>query len=190
MPEISIRWSEHEATKPYARPFAVRFHGDGGALLGAVATSGADLLYYRQFQLAVLSLCGELYRESAVETHADPQRAWLDRLGTLLPAVPETLRLQPVSTFDHDQGRAFHVETVGLDAAVHLPPGAVIDYQEFQATLAHRSGHLFRDAGLEGEDDTAKRQALWLDRVETMLERPRDPDLMAEIWPWRSTTPR
>ena len=188
MPQISVRWSEHEAAKPYARPFAVRFH-DAGALLGAVATSGADLLYYRQFQLAVLSLTGELFREPGVEASADPQRAWLDQLASLLPVAPQTLRLRPVSTFDHDRGRAFHVEVDGLDTAVHLQPPAVIDYQEFQATLAHRAGCIYRDSDVEDEDDAGRRQARWLDRVETMLERPGANDLMAEAWPWRSTIP-
>ena len=188
MPQISVRWSEHEAVKPYARPFAVRFH-DGDALLGAIATSGADLLYYRQFQLAVLSLAGELFRDAAVETSGDPQRAWLDQLTTLLPQAAQTLRLRPVSTFDHDHGRAFHLEVDGLGTSIHLQPAAVIDYQEFQATVAHRAGCIYRDRDVEDEEDPSRRQARWLDRLATMLERPTADDLMAEAWPWRSTTP-
>ena len=61
MPAISVRWSEQEARKPYARPFMVSFTDDAGEPSGAVAVSGADLLYYRQFQTAVLALAGELF---------------------------------------------------------------------------------------------------------------------------------
>jgi hypothetical protein len=188
MPQISIRWSEHEAGKPYARPFAVRFH-EREAMLGAVATSGADLLYYRQFQLSVLSLCGELFRDPAIESHADPQRAWLDRLGELLPPAPEALRLRPASTFDHDRGRTFHIEADGLPTSVHLPTASLIDYQEFQATIAHKGGCLFRARQVEDEEEPSRRQALWLDVLETILERPQAADLMAESWPWRSAIP-
>jgi hypothetical protein len=50
MPAISVRWSEQEARKPYARPFMVSFTDDAGGSLGAVAVSGSDLLYHRQFR--------------------------------------------------------------------------------------------------------------------------------------------
>jgi len=47
MPAITVRWSEQEARKPYARPFMVSFAGDDGEVIGSVAVSGADLLYHR-----------------------------------------------------------------------------------------------------------------------------------------------
>ena len=69
---MRIRWSEQEARKPYARPFMVTFTGDDGTDVGSVALNGADLLYYTQFQTAVLSLAGELFVDTAVEASADP----------------------------------------------------------------------------------------------------------------------
>ncbi len=64
---MRIRWSEQEARKPYARPFMVTFTADDGTDVGSVALNGADLLYYTQFQTAVLSLAGELFVDTAVE---------------------------------------------------------------------------------------------------------------------------
>ena len=95
MPALSIRWSEQEARKPYARPFMVSFTDDAGEPAGAVAVSGADLLYYHQFQIAVLALAGELFADAGVDSQTDPQAAWLERLSGLLPAV-ESLELHPV----------------------------------------------------------------------------------------------
>ena len=54
---------------------------------GSVALNGADLLYYTQFQTAVLSLAGELFVDAAVEASPDPQHAWLDRIGLLPRSV-------------------------------------------------------------------------------------------------------
>ncbi len=71
MPSIRIRWSEQEARKPYARPFMVTFTGDDGTDVGSVALNGADLLYYTQFQTAVLSLAGELFVDTAVEASSE-----------------------------------------------------------------------------------------------------------------------
>ena len=89
MPAISVRWSEQEARKPYARPFMVSFADDAGEVIGSVAVSGADLLYYRQFQAAVLALAGELFVDGALDAEPDAQAAWLERLSALLPAVDE-----------------------------------------------------------------------------------------------------
>ena len=85
MPSLRVRWSEQEARKPYARPFMVTFTADDGTDVGSVALNGADLLYYTQFQTAVLSLAGELFVDAAVEASGDPQRAWLDRIAGLMP---------------------------------------------------------------------------------------------------------
>ena len=108
MPSMRIRWSEQEARKPYARPFMVTFTGDDGTDVGSVALNGADLLYYTQFQTAVLSLAGELFVDTAVEASADPQRAWLDRIAGLMPAIG-AITITPRSTFDDTQGRVFRM---------------------------------------------------------------------------------
>src|SRR5487761_1236070 len=100
MPPLSVRWSEQEARKPYARPFMVSFTGDGGEPLGAVAVSGADLLYYRQLQVAVLALAGELFVLGPVEAAGDLQAARLEA-----PSVLEYQELQ--AAIAHQTGRLY-----------------------------------------------------------------------------------
>src|ERR1700680_919154 len=99
MPSMRIRWSESEARKAHPRPCMVTFSGDDGTYVGSVALNGADLLYYTQFQTAVLSLAGELFVDAAVEASPDPQRAWLDQVAGLPPAIG-TVTIHPRSTFD------------------------------------------------------------------------------------------
>ena len=125
MPSIRIRWSEQEARKPYARPFMVTFTGDDGTDVGSVALNGADLLYYTQFQTAVLSLAGELFVDTAVEASSDPQRAWLDRIAGLMPAIA-LVGITPRSTFDDNQGRVFRlvISAEGGRAAIVDASGA------------------------------------------------------------------
>ena len=188
MPSIGVRWSEHEAPKPYARPFMVTFLDDDGAPLGAVAVSGADLLYYRQFQVAVLTLCGELFTDPRVEAAADPQRVWLDILSGLLPPVA-SLTLRPVSSFDHERGRVFQVDAAlaGLADPVRVEAAAILEYQDLQAALAHRSGALYRDRDLEAVADPSDRHRAWVAVLAGMLLRPGEYEAMAAAWPWRPT---
>jgi hypothetical protein len=190
MPHLSLRWSEHEARKPYARPFGVGFAADDGSSLGAIAVSGADLLYYRQFQVAVLTLGGELFLDPAIDSQADPQRAWLDRLTELLPAAGG-LRLRPVSSFDHERGRIFHIEADldGRQAAASLEAAVVFEYQDLQAALAHQTGSLFRDRAVEAVADPAARQAAWLEALAGLVERPPEQEAMTVAWPWRASVP-
>ncbi len=176
---LAIRWSEHEARKPYARPFGVSFGGGG-----SVAVSGADLLYYRQFQAAVLALTGELFVAPAGDA-VDPQRAWLDALAQLLPAV-STFAGRPVSSFDDKAGRLFHVDVrAGQLAPCRLEAPALLEYQEFQAALAHQTGALYRDADVEAQQDAAPRQAAWTAVLRRCLQRPDPAEAMSEEWPWR-----
>ena len=74
--------------------------------LSRVAVSGADLLYWRQFTIAVAALTGELFIHDEVDSAADPQRAWLQRLSQMLPPA-EAVTITPASTFDHEAGRVF-----------------------------------------------------------------------------------
>jgi hypothetical protein len=186
MPAIRVRWSEQEARKPYARPFMVSFAGDGGEVVGSVAVSGADLLYYRQFQAAVLALAGELFVDSGLAAEPDAQAAWLERLSALLPAV-DSLELRPVSTFDHDRGRVFHVEArvPGCPAPARIEASSVLEYQELQATLAHQTGRLYRNQAIERVVDPDERQRAWLRLLGDLLERPGEDEAMAGEWPWR-----
>jgi hypothetical protein len=186
MPAISVRWSEQEARKPYARPFMVSFSDDGGASLGAVAVSGADLLYHRQFQVAVLALAGELFVPEEATTEADAQAAWLDRLAALMPVV-DTVEMHPVSSFDHERGRVFHVEArvPGCSEPARLEAAAVLEYQELQAMLAHQTGRLYRNPSIEAIAGPEERLGAWLQVLAAALERPSADEAMAVEWPWR-----
>lgn len=185
MPELRVRWSESEARKPYARPFMVTFAGGDGDSVGSIAVNGADLLYYHQFQGAVLTLCGELFADPEAEASADPQRLWLDRLATLLPALAE-VRVTPHSLFDERQGRQFRCTVrgeVGPTATVEAQ--ALLEYQEFQAVLAHQTGCLFRDAQVEAVEDPQARRGAWMHRLQRVVARPDASEAMSAAWPWR-----
>ena len=185
MADLRVRWSEHESGKAYARPFMVTFVDDGGAALGSVALSGHDLLYQRQFRIAVAALAGELFIDAAVEAAPDPQRAWLERLAALLPAR-EVQRVEPRSTFDHDAGRVvgFVVACAGGPAAV-VDAAALHEYQELQAVVAHQTGGLLRIAAVESVDDPRERSRAWDAWLRAHVERPPADEAMAASWPWR-----
>jgi hypothetical protein len=182
---LRIRWSEHEARKPYARPFGVSFDDEAGAPLGGVALSGADLLYYRQFKAAVLALTGELFADSAVDSAADQQRAWLDTLAGLLPAAGAP-RIRPASSFDGERGRifSFMVALDGTDVA-SVEAATLMEYQEFQAALAHQAGVLFRTPEVEAVEEPAQRGLAWERELRDLVSRPDAAEAMAETWPWR-----
>jgi len=156
MPSMRIRWSEQEARKPYARPFMVTFTGDDGSDVGSVALNGADLLYYTQFQTAVLSLAGELFVDPEVEGSADPQRTWLDRIASLMPAIG-AITITPRSTFDDNQGRVFRLVITAeggraiLAAAGPEPAGFAFLAQEIDA-----DDYRGRTVTFRGELRTAK----------------------------------
>lgn len=190
MAGLSLRWSEHEARKPYARPFGVSFIGGEGTSMGSIAVSGMDLLYYRQFQVAVLALAGELYHDPEVEADAEPQGRWLDRLGQLLPAAG-ALILRPVSLFDHDRGRVFRVtvEMAGRATPASLEPQSLLEYQELQAALAHQTGRLYRDVEVERIADPGRRQSSWIACLDGLLEHPTEAEAITTCWPWRVRAP-
>lgn len=184
-PCLSIRWSEHEARKAYARPFGVTFRDHQGAGFGAIAVSGADLLYYRQFQEAVLSLAGELFRDPRIEGARDPQHAWLDVLANLLPPL-EGISVAPRSCFDPAAGRIFRfaVSRAGVEAG-HLEAALILSYQDFQAAVAHQFGALYRNIAVEAVADPAVRQAAWVSELSELASRPAADEAMAAGWPWR-----
>jgi hypothetical protein len=185
VPELRIRWSEHEARKPYARPFGVMFMDDAGATLGSVALSGSHLLYYRQFQAAVLALTGELFNDVACAHAADAQRAWLDRITPLLPSI-SAFNVSPVSSFDEHAGRVFlfAVSTDGVERC-RIDAPSLLEYQEFQALLAHQTGALYRHRSLEAIEESNARQAAWIALFTQCLARPGAEDAMSASWPWR-----
>jgi hypothetical protein len=184
MASMRVRWSESEARKPYARPFMVTFVSDDGADVGSVALNGAELLYYTHFQTAVLSLAGELFVDSAVEASADPQRAWLDRIGELLPALGE-ITVTPRSSFDDLNGRVFRliVSTAGGRTA-SVEAAALLEYQDLQAVLAHQTGCLFRDRAIEDVEDIAERRRAWMSAIRLKVRRPDASEAMSETWQW------
>jgi hypothetical protein len=181
---MRIRWSEQEARKPYARPFMVTFTGDDGTDVGSVALNGADLLYYTQFQTAVLSLAGELFVDPALEASVDPQRSWLDHIAGLMPAITVT-GITPRSTFDDNQGRVFRmvVAAEGGRAAI-VDASGLLEYQELQAVLAHQTGALFRDLAVEAVDDPGERRQAWIGALRLLVSRPDSGEAMNEAWHW------
>lgn len=185
MPQLRVRWSEHEARKPYARPFGVSFDDDDGTPLGGVAVSGADLLYYRQFKAAVLALTGELFADPDADSAADQQRAWLDRVAALIPTTG-TLQVTPESTFDSERGRTFGFAVLRDGSRVAVVDAAtLLEYQEFQAALAHQSGSLFRQLEVEATGEPETRQLTWERALRRMVARPGPLEAMADAWPWR-----
>jgi hypothetical protein len=182
---LRLRWSEHEARKPYARPFMVSFVDDGGADLGSVALNGSDLLYWSQFGGAVAALSGELFVLDAVDSAPDPQRAWLEALTPLLPSA-DAITVTPRSTFDHERGRVFGfvvASGAAADALVDAP--TLLEYQDFQASLVHQTGRLLRVADVEAIDDGAPRRRAWLQWLRGVVARPTSEEAMAATWPWR-----
>jgi hypothetical protein len=184
MASMRVRWSESEARKPYARPFMVTFVSDEGTDVGSVALNGADLLYYTHFQTAVLSLAGELFVDTAVEASPDAQRAWLDRIAQLVPALGE-IAITPQSSFDDHNGRVFRLtvtaaggQTASVDAA------GLLEYQDLQAVLAHQTGCLFRDQAIEDIDDVAARRRAWMGALRLRVRRPDAGEAMSETWQW------
>ena len=179
MPQLRVRWSEHEARKPYARPFGVSFVGDDGSDAGAVAVSGSELLYYREFQGAVLTLTGELFRHPAVESAADPQRGWLGVVASMLPPLAID-RCTVVSHFDDQHGRLHRIAPLADAPHVTVDALRALEYQEFQAALAHQTGRLYRRDDVESIDDPGRRQLAWVRVLANLIER----DVTAPAWPF------
>lgn len=185
MPGLHIRWSEHEARKTYARPFGVTFLDDDGAAAGSVAVNGADLLYYRQFQAAVLHLAGELFVDEAVDGAGDPQRAWLDVIGSALPSVSH-IDVTPVSSFAEHSGRVFEFNVaISADRTVRVSATTLLEYQELQAVVAHQAGCLYRNTAVEAIDDPLQRHLAWMAELRAFVRRPDAAEAMSEAWPWR-----
>jgi hypothetical protein len=184
MPSLRVRWSESEARKPYARPFMVTFVSDDGADVGSVALNGAELLYYAHFQTAVLSLAGELFVDTAAEASPDPQRAWLDRIAEVLPALGD-ISITPKSSFDEHNGRVFRLIVTAADGrTASVDAASVLEYQELQAVLAHQTGCLFRDHVIEDVADVAERRRAWMSAVRGRVRRPDAGEAMSETWQW------
>ena len=173
-----------EARKPYASPFGVTFLDDSGEGIGGIAVNGPDLVYYRQFQQAVLRLAGELFSIAQVDLSSDPQRAWLDVLGAKMTELAP-LQLRGRSFFDEQSHeRRFRYSVLGSGADCHVGAPVVADYQELQAALAHLTGRLYRNTEIEAIDDTERRRTAWMQALRTIMVRPDADDRIAEVWPW------
>ena len=184
MAEFSIRWSALEARKPYASPFGVMFVDDNGADIGGIAVNGPDLVYYRQFQGAVLRLTGDMFSLAEVDASPDPQRAWLDVLASKMAAL-DPLQLQGASFYDEQASeRRFRFSVLGAGSETHVGAPVVVDYQELQAALAHLTGQLYRNAEIESIEDAEQRRSAWTRALRAILLRPAADDRIAEEWPW------
>ena len=61
----------------------------------------------------------------------------------------------------------------------------LLEYQDFQAALAHQTGRLLRIATVEEIDDPAHRRQAWLLWLRGVVARPTPDEAMAAAWPWR-----
>lgn len=100
---------------------------------------------------------------------ADPQGMWLDHLATLLPLVEEDA-IRVLATFDEDKGRTYRFAAGDDNGGIHARQ--LLEYQEFQAAVAHKTGALYRDAVIEKISDPAERQTEWVRRLGDLLRRP------------------
>lgn len=163
----------------------VTFINDEGEQLGSVALNGSDLLYWRQFVVAVASLTGELFIHDDVDSAADPQRAWLGKLTRMMPTA-EDVAITPSSTFDHERGRVFGFRIdCGGDRHGVVDARTLLEYQELQAAIAHQCGRLLQVAEVESVDDPALRQRAWLSWLSHAVARPHVDEAMSREWPWR-----
>lgn len=185
MGRLQVRWSDQEARKPYARPFGVSFWSDGNDPLLSIAVSGADLLYYRQFQGACLQLAGQLFCEPVVEVSPEPQRAWLDILADVLAPATD-LTLVPHSIFDETEGRVFRFRPAWDNTPwAEFGADTVLDYQEFQAAIAHQTGRLYRNQRVEPIDDDLRQHRIWVVELGGIIHPPDVGDAAKHPWPWR-----
>lgn len=182
-PPFTLRWSEHEGAKPYARPFMVTFSGEPGDSRLSVAVSGQDLLYRRQFAVAVAALAGELFLPPPAGP--DPQLEWLDLLAELLPRCPP-IGVLPRSSFDPGSGRtfAFVVQADGCPETL-VDARTLFEYQDVQAAVAHRTGRLLRMVSIEAIDEPAARAEAWHAVLRAVVQRPGEAEAGASSWPWR-----
>lgn len=185
MADFSLRWSALEAPKPYASPFGVLFLDDTGAGIGGIAVNGPDLVYYRQFQGAVLRLAGEVFSVARVERSPDPQREWLDVLADKMAGL-DSLQLRAATYYDEQaHERRFRFSMLGEGGEeCHVGAAVVTDYQELQAALAHLTGRLYRNIEIEAIDDMERRRSAWMHALRTILLRPAADDRIAAEWPW------
>jgi len=60
----------------------------------------------------------------------------------------------------------------------------LLEYQEVQAVLAHQTGGLYRDLGIEGVEDAADRRRAWIGALRRLVSRPDPGEAMNEAWHW------
>jgi hypothetical protein len=92
----------------------------------------------------------------------------------------------PASDFDEREGRRFHFRLAGEAFPwTRFSAASLLDYQEFQAALAHQTGRLHRRRAIEELADQEVRRRAWIKEVREMLERPAEDEAMSSAWPWR-----
>ncbi len=61
----------------------------------------------------------------------------------------------------------------------------LLEYQDFQAALAHQTGRLLRVEAVEAIEDDAPRRRAWMRWLGDAVERPGPDEAMTAAWPWR-----
>ncbi|MGC8461826.1 MAG: hypothetical protein ACP5OR_08325 [Candidatus Dormibacteria bacterium] len=182
---LNVRWSEHEAMKPYARPFGVTVLFRKAPVTGMVALNGRELVYFHAFQEALLALGGVLLPTHLVGEGGACQQAWLDIVGSAIPVIHE-LVITPHSRFNHEEGRMF-VFALSFPQhyqVIEVQHSQLLEYQELQCIIAHRTGMLLRNEDVEQAPTTEDTRLKWEEYCRGVLVPPDQDEAMAEKWPW------
>src|SRR5207237_3699493 len=100
------------------------------------------------------------------------------------------IRVTPESSFRESDGRAFELDVeLDADVTVRVSAATLLEYQEFQAAVAHQSGRLYRNRAVEAVDDPLQRHLAWMAALRQCVRRPAAGEAMAEAWPWRGAQP-
>ena len=174
-----------EAVKPYARPFGVTVSHKESPVTGMIALNGRELVYFHAFQEALLALGGVLLPTSTVGNEETCQQAWLDAVSAACPVVHD-LAIRPHSRFDHEEGRrfVFALTVPGHPHAIEVDHTQLLEYQELQCIIAHRTGRILRRPVVEDAPSLGATRLLWEEYCRSVLALPDPDEAMQEKWPW------
>ncbi len=183
--QLHVRWSEHEAVKPYARPLGVTVSYQGTPVTGMIALNGRELVYFHAFQEALLALGGVLLPTRLLGNGETCQHAWLDAVGAACPVIRD-IAVTPHSRFDHEEGRQFifRLSFPGHAEEIEVSHTQLLEYQELQCIVAHRTGMLLRREEVEHAPSLGETRLAWEKYCSSVLEPPDPDEAMTEHWPW------
>ncbi len=93
--------------------------------------------------------------------------------------------MTPASSFDEHHGRVFRFTVSAGGSTATVDAAGLLEYQEFQALLAHQTGRIYRDLDIEAIADAGARRTAWNAALTRLVSRPAPGEAMSEVWPWR-----